>query len=947
LDGRNATLFAYGATGSGKTHSIIGNPDAPGMIPRVMHQLFSEIERRSDTLFSVQMSYVQLYNNIFEDLLHRKDPTKTPLPYEKAPRITIRESRGDGVFLVGSETLNIPVPHAAAAIKLLHRGNSARTVCATMLNANSSRSHAILCFNIQSRVNGGKLKKSKLYIIDLAGSEQVTLSGVEGQAMVETQSINLSLTALANCLSMLSRPKADLWLVPYRNNKLTHLLRDSLGGNAKTMMLSHVHSDGEQYRQTLQTLKYSATAKSITCTPVAEELISTTVDGSVSEKQQQIRELQAVITARTMELEDAGRQQQRATSENKDLYERVGSLTQQQQNLLLQLGKLREEHELEQAQLQIQLREQEHLTDPHMFDNLTTVMTKLEECELEKGTLQQKLETFQKLEGDLQSQLVDVQQEAEQTTMQLETKLHEAQQEAEQTTMQLETKLHEATICNNGSALNQQNDFAMLQSTCLEQKTQLMNLKLELVARNDEVDELTGSLEVSQTQIQQLQTKQQALLERVEQAADFEERHQAQLHEKAVKLHTNVTSISQRCETLEKLEEDHLKMRNFLAKSKAAVEASLEKSDADNSQLKQQVSDITRECEHLRQLKTAALSTEGCVQNLHDEISQLKEQARVLESQAALAEATGVTKNEGIADLEQTVARLQHQLEESKKEVQSSMAQQQGDQNVQVADNFTPTDDGDSILDDVAGVEGQTGVDDEMVEHADNTDVVESTADSDAVLHNDQRAMGQPIATTGLYNDVQTQVAIAAEESTTSQPDETQQWTTTTRRSSRAKRVNYSDAGERAKKTKVHHQPQEIACQPDLCLEEQEVQQEVPEEASCGEQEVQQEVPEEASCGEQEVQQEVPEEASCGEQEVQQEVPEKPSRPVRRSHRAKRVDYSELDDPALKPAKQPTRAPLTPIRQNKPADIVSGKKKKLYKAKKGTFDERAADTKVS
>ena len=170
----------------------------------------------------------------------------------KSDKIEVRESPSAGVFLAG-HNLRIPVTSAEEALQLINKGNKYRVTSATQCNDVSSRSHAILTLHVESEsvstaTPGGKvgvseLRLGKMHLVDLAGSERLTLSGAEGDTLVETQSINLSLTALGDVLSALSRNSQissptqkgvrrgsfTLVPVPYRNSKLTHLLKDSLG----------------------------------------------------------------------------------------------------------------------------------------------------------------------------------------------------------------------------------------------------------------------------------------------------------------------------------------------------------------------------------------------------------------------------------------------------------------------------------------------------------------------------------------------------------------------------------------------------------------------------------------------------------------------------------------------------------------------------------------------
>lgn len=224
VKGYNTTIFAYGSTGSGKSHTMTGTTAYPGVIPRAISEVFSFIEasaaQESDVYFYVRISYVELYNNNFRNLLEfaskelklkdREDERDNFGHGLKGKnKIEVRESTSAGVFLAGPN-LRIPVTTAPEAFQLISRGNKSRSVGATQCNDVSSRSHAILTVHVESRLAAkdgaaSELRLGKMHLVDLAGSERVNMSGAEGGTLVETQSINLSLSAIGDVLSALSR----------------------------------------------------------------------------------------------------------------------------------------------------------------------------------------------------------------------------------------------------------------------------------------------------------------------------------------------------------------------------------------------------------------------------------------------------------------------------------------------------------------------------------------------------------------------------------------------------------------------------------------------------------------------------------------------------------------------------------------------------------------------
>mmetsp|Transcript_8306 Transcript_8306/g.16664 ORF Transcript_8306/g.16664 Transcript_8306/m.16664 type:complete len:979 (-) Transcript_8306:23-2959(-) len=280
LSGYNATIFAYGQTGTGKTYTMegftMGNQQGGavedrGIIPRAIEQIFGHIQQNaSPTMrYLVRASYLQIYNETICDLLK---------PERK--NLAIREDKKRGVFV---ESLSEWVVRSPAEIYgLMERGGAVRATGSTKMNEISSRSHAVFIIIVeQSRTeveedqkNMQRVKQSfkvgKLNLVDLAGSERVRLSGATGQRLEESKKINQSLSALGNVISALTDTKGRTH-VPYRDSKLTRILEDSLGGNCKTTMMAMISPALEAMVESLSTLKFANRAKNIKNEPKVNE----------------------------------------------------------------------------------------------------------------------------------------------------------------------------------------------------------------------------------------------------------------------------------------------------------------------------------------------------------------------------------------------------------------------------------------------------------------------------------------------------------------------------------------------------------------------------------------------------------------------------------------------------------------------------------------------------
>ncbi|KAJ8021167.1 Kinesin-like protein KIF13A [Holothuria leucospilota] len=263
FEGYNACIFAYGQTGSGKSYTMMGTELDKGIIPKLCDALFERIDKvqgeDESVSFKVEVSYMEIYNERVKDLLYPKGKQN----------LKVREHKIYGPYVDGLSKL------AVSSFKniddLMSEGNKSRTVAATNMNSESSRSHAV--FNItvtqtltdlEADVSGEKV--SKISLVDLAGSERVQKTGSTGDRLREGSNINKSLTTLGLVISALADQAAGKKknnFVPYRDSVLTWLLKDSLGGNSKTVMVATVSPAYDNYDETLSTLRYADRAKRI------------------------------------------------------------------------------------------------------------------------------------------------------------------------------------------------------------------------------------------------------------------------------------------------------------------------------------------------------------------------------------------------------------------------------------------------------------------------------------------------------------------------------------------------------------------------------------------------------------------------------------------------------------------------------------------------------------
>jgi kinesin family protein 14 len=284
FEGFNVSLFAYGQTGSGKTYSMIGSPQDEGIIPRFIKSLFHKISTQKDakTQFQCEISYYEIYNEKVYDLLNRSS-NETGQQQQMNNRFSnlnndqirtnlkVREDPDTGPYI--ENLLKISCENANDVLLWFDIGNKRRATACTNTNDKSSRSHSIFQINLKQIKNESdgvdvssksklQILTSKINLIDLAGSERINNLQNHHQQhsssrFKESTSINKSLLTLGKIICILSERSQNLIHLPYRESELTWLLKESLGGNAKTAMLATIHPSSQFLDETLSTLRYA------------------------------------------------------------------------------------------------------------------------------------------------------------------------------------------------------------------------------------------------------------------------------------------------------------------------------------------------------------------------------------------------------------------------------------------------------------------------------------------------------------------------------------------------------------------------------------------------------------------------------------------------------------------------------------------------------------------
>ncbi|RNF25310.1 putative OSM3-like kinesin [Trypanosoma cruzi] len=311
LQGYNATVFAYGQSGSGKTHTMTGklsDPQMWGMMPQVVNYLFNEVRKLSTTTksFKIKVSYVELYNGKSRDLLASKQVN-----------LEIKQNMAKNFYVKGAEMPE--VTSFDEAIRWFNAGTDRRQTASTELNDTSSRSHSLFTlqveqFDFEQDPSSPIVLTSKINVVDLAGSEKLSKTNATGETAKEGCNINLSLSALATVIDTIVKGGKH---IPYRGSPLTMLLKDSLGGNAKTVMFANIGPSEKNISETISTLRFALRAKQIENKPIKN---MDPKDARIQDLLDQIEELKSRLGNVDLNQEDQLRQRiEELEIENADL----------------------------------------------------------------------------------------------------------------------------------------------------------------------------------------------------------------------------------------------------------------------------------------------------------------------------------------------------------------------------------------------------------------------------------------------------------------------------------------------------------------------------------------------------------------------------------------------------------------------------------------------------
>ncbi|KAJ9452831.1 Kinesin-like protein K39 [Diplonema papillatum] len=648
FQGFNVCLFAYGQTGSGKTHTMMGNisdgfdnPDV-GLIPRMCADMFERMKKKTNeyTTFRVQASYIELYNEQVCDLLAK----------DVNPDLKVREDPKTGPFVQGLKLEKVDT--VESILKLIVTGNRQRHVAATKMNSESSRSHAIFTLYFEEEAHDDEMdaiaSASRVNLVDLAGSESISKSGVVGVHQVEAISINLSLTTLRQVIDSLANKKKVA--PPYRDSKLTWLLKDSLGNNAKTCMIATVSPSANNIAETRNTLHYASLARAIQNKAKANQDESIRL---VQDLQNEVASLRAKLSDQAF-FEGKG-----LTPEKLQAMEAELAFKQEQEASL--------KAKVEQLSLERKLKENKE-------EELRASNEEKERLRKERMALEDKLQERHAKESKMKANL----EELDGNYKQAQTKLNEQQRRLDELVahkQQLEKDQKERAILRE-----------KLEKEGADKDQRLAACNDEIATLKDRVDGLERELETKEAELEQAETevdeKKEKLLALRETMSNEVVAMETRVKETEDQLQEAVrdgeekdTQIAELVDSLEEAKGETKDARQSAETLKNELDAAKAAADKEKDDLRGEIERLKKE---LRETKDALSDRESELAALRARLAALESQletakAQQDETQAALDD----TRNQ-LSGAQKDVEATERALQEKREELTGAQEESKG-----------------------------------------------------------------------------------------------------------------------------------------------------------------------------------------------------------------------------------------------------------------------------
>ena len=546
MDGYNATIFAYGQSGSGKTFSMLGPEEVTeilvnqsdsvpeevqalfGILPRATFHIFEIVTQGipKGTKYNLKVSYIEVYNEMINDIL--ANPPNLNLK--------LREFPNQGMCVIGmiESTTNTP----ESVFEAISSGTANRVVCSTGQNARSSRSHTVFIISLEQTLADGTVKISKINLVDLAGSEKLSKTGAQGQALKEAQKINLSLTTLGRCIKALTSGGSEH--VPYRESKLTLILKESLSGAAMTTLIVTGSMRKVHQEETISTMQFAERAKMVKTSAKKNAKRSyEELEKLFTKLSEEVKILKSGIkTGGPVSIESLANENvenSRNAQEFEELQQRYEELQQSSmkeiENLKKKIEKANED--IEKIDYLAIREEMDELNDQLAADN-----SKLEKVSKEKDAERQEFE----------SEINKISEKIEET----QSKLFQTQQELQLTDKQI--------LLLNSQVDDKNNTALELENKALELQKKIREYENLIIEKNDELAEIIEKnfdLEAESSKIKQLIEENKNLTESIKDSIDKIEKESQETEAKVLLLQKTETLHIQEIEKL-KVEKETL-----------------------------------------------------------------------------------------------------------------------------------------------------------------------------------------------------------------------------------------------------------------------------------------------------------------------------------------------------------------------------------------------------
>jgi len=612
LNGYNGTIFAYGQTSSGKTHTMEGvmaDPQKQGIIPRIVQDIFNHIYSMDENLeFHLKCSYFEIYLDKIRDLL---DVTKVNL--------SVHEDKNRIPYVKGATERFVSSPDEV--FEVIEEGKANRHIAVTNMNEHSSRSHSVFLINVkQENLENQKKLSGKLYLVDLAGSEKVSKTGAEGQVLDEAKNINKSLSALGNVISALAEGVKSH--IPYRDSKLTRILQESLGGNARTTIIICCSPASFNESETKSTLDFGRRAKTIkNVVTVNEELTAEEWKRRYEREKEKVMRLRGKLEKAEDELERWRKGETVSAEEQVSLKEDSSAPTPSESTTTLLVPpppsatpktiamtsslssdeRIRLEQERERLYLQLDEKDEEITQQCHLVEKLKEQLMEQEEListsrrDYEK--LQQEMARIQAENEAAKDEVKEVLQALEELALNYDQKASEA-----------DAKAREFEVINDELQQKQQqlsatvNDMQQLKEISTHQRKKTNEMLASLLQDLNEIGQAIGSPIVENIK----------LGEKVE-----EEFTAARLM--VAKAKAEVKNLVHRCQTLESSQMDCNKKNDEYEKALGECRLKIAQTEAKMNALQETAKDV----------ESRKRALEEQVDALNHECSKLRAQEQV------------------------------------------------------------------------------------------------------------------------------------------------------------------------------------------------------------------------------------------------------------------------------------------------------------------------------